>query len=49
MEGHGLGGDDVLERTTLQAGEDDLVDLFGELLAAEDEPAPRAAQRLVRG
>ncbi len=46
---HGLGGDHVLERATLQAGEDGLVDRLGVLLATQDGAAPRAAQRLVRG
>ncbi len=49
MEGHGLSGDDVLERTTLPAGEDSLVDgdrVFG---FRQDAPASRSAKGLVRG
>ena len=42
-----LGGDHVLERPALLAGEDGGVDLFGELLLAEDDPRARAAERLV--
>ena len=42
-----LGGDDVHERPALHAGEDGRVDLLGPLLLAQDEPAARAAQRLV--
>ena len=48
-EGHRLGGDHVLERATLQAGEHGAVDLLGQLLPAQDGAAPRAAQRLVGG
>ena len=48
-EGHRLGGDHVLERAALGAGEHRLVDRLGVLGGAEDEPGARAAQRLVRG
>ena len=48
-EGHRLGGDDVLERPALEAGEDGAVDLLGQLGPAQDGAAPGAAQRLVRG
>ncbi len=44
-----LGGDDVLEGAALLAGEDRGVDLLRVLLAAEDQPAARAAERLVHG
>ncbi len=47
-QGHGLGRDDVHERAALRAREDGAVDLPGQLGAAEDEAAARAAQRLVR-
>ena len=65
LERDGLAGDDVHERTTLDAREDRLVDgsaeeslesrevgrvqLRRQLASREDEPAARAAQRLVRG
>ena len=42
-----LGGDHVHERAALLAGEDGAVDVLGELLAAEDHAAARAAERLV--
>ena len=48
-EGDGLGGDDVLERAALDAGEDRLVERLGVLLLAQDDAAARTAQRLVRG
>ena len=48
-ERHGLGGDDVHERTALLAGEDCLVDGRGEILTADDEAGARATQCLVRG
>ena len=48
-EGHGLGRDDVLERAALQPGEHGRVDRLGEVGAAKDGAAPRAAKRLVRG
>ena len=46
-ERHRLGGDDVLERSALDAWEHVGIDRFRVLLLAEDEPAARAAQRLV--
>ena len=46
-EGHCLARDDVLERPALLAGEDGRVDRLGVLLAAQDDSAARAAQRLV--
>ncbi|ENN85865.1 hypothetical protein RHSP_17832 [Rhizobium freirei PRF 81] len=49
-ESHGLGGDDVHQRTTLETGEDRRVELLGQILfIGEDHAAARAAQRLVRG
>ena len=48
-EGHGLGGDDVHERTALHAREDGGVDLLLKVGTAEDEAAARTAERLVRG
>ena len=49
-EGHGLGGDHMLQRAALQAGEDGGVELLAEVvIAAEDHAAARAAQRLVGG
>ena len=47
LEGHRLGGDHVLQRSSLLAREDCRVDLLGELLLAQDHPRARAAQRLV--
>ena len=44
-----LARDHVLERAALLAGEDGRVDLLRVLLAAEDQPAARAAERLVDG
>src|SRR6185437_3190910 len=44
-----LRGDDVIERTALEAGEDRCVDLFRVLGLADDRPAPWPAQGLVRG
>ncbi|EAU64874.1 conserved hypothetical protein [Stigmatella aurantiaca DW4/3-1] len=49
LERHGLGGDDVHQRPALDAGEDLAVERLGELLTAQDEPAPRPPERLVRG
>ena len=49
LEGHSLGGDCVLERAALLAGEDGRIDLLGELLLAEDHAGARAAEGLVRG
>ena len=43
-----LAGDDVHERAALRAGENGAVDLFGKLVAAENDRTARAAQRLVR-
>ncbi len=48
-EAHGLGGDDVHQRTALDAGKHLRVDFFRELLLAKDDAAARAAQRLVGG
>ena len=48
-EGHRLGGDDVLERAALEPGEHRAVDLLGQVRAAQDGAAARAAQRLVGG
>ena len=36
LEAHGLGGDDMLQRAALRAGENGLVDGLGVLLAAKD-------------
>ena len=47
LQRDGLGGDDVHQRAALLAGEDRAVDVLGELLAAEDDPAARAAEGLV--
>src|SRR6185369_2527284 len=45
-----LCGDDVHQRAALHAGEDRLVDLFGDLfVVGEDEAAARATQSFVRG
>ena len=49
LEADSFGSDGVDERSTLQAGERQLVEFFGELRAAHDEAAARAAQSLVRG
>ena len=49
LEGHGLGGDDVLQRTALLAGEHRRVDLLGEVGGREDDAAARAAEGLVGG
>ena len=49
FEAHGLGGDDVLQRSALKAGENGGVDRLDVLLSAEDQTAPGAAERLVRG
>ncbi len=49
LERDGLGGDDVLERAALLAGEDAGVQLLGEVLAGEDEAAAGPAEGLVRG
>ena len=47
LEGHRLGGDHVLERPALLAGEHRRVDLLGQLRLAQDRPAARAVERLV--
>ena len=48
-EGHRLAGDDMHQRTALQAGEDRRIDLLGDVrVVRQDEAAARAAQRLVR-
>ena len=49
LQRHGLAGDDVLERAALLAGEHRGVDLLRVLLAAQDQPAAGAAERLVDG
>ncbi len=46
---HRLGGDDVHQRSALDAGEDGAVDVLGELGLAQDHAGARTAQRLVRG
>ena len=48
-KGHGLAGDHVHERATLQTREHGAVDGAAELLVAHDEPGARAAERLVHG
>ena len=48
MQTDRLGGDDVLERTTLNSGEYLRIDRLGVLLLADDETGTRAAQALVR-
>ncbi len=48
-EGDRLGGDDVLERPALDAGEDVRVHRLGVLLLAQDQPGAGPAQRLVGG
>lgn len=48
FEGDRLGGDDVHQRATLQAGEDSRIELLRQILViGEDDAAARAAQRLV--
>ncbi len=49
LESHGLGGDDMLQRAALLAGEHGAVDLAGVLFLGEDDAAARAAEGLVRG
>ena len=44
-----LGGNDVKKRTALNAGEDCLINLLCELLAAENHTAARTAEGLMRG
>ena len=48
-EGDGLGRDDVVERSALQAGEHRLVDDLGQLGGAQDRAAPRTPEGLVGG
>src|SRR5262249_50590982 len=48
LEAGRLRGDRVLERPALEAGEDRTVEFLRVLLAAEDEAAARARERLVR-
>ncbi len=48
LQRDGLGGDHVLQRAALHAREHRRVDLLAVLLAGEDQPAARAAERLVR-
>ncbi|KAG1241982.1 hypothetical protein G6F65_023241 [Rhizopus arrhizus] len=48
LERHGLAGDDVHQRTALDAGEDRRVDDLLVLGLHHDDAAARAAQRLVR-
>jgi hypothetical protein len=48
-ETHGLGRDLALDGSPLAAGKDRLVDQLGVFLGGEDQPSPRAAQRLVGG
>ena len=49
LERDSLGGDDVLERAALLAGEDRGVDLLGQrLVIGQDESAARTAEGLVR-
>ena len=47
LEGHRLGGDDVLQRAALLAREDRRVHLLRVLLLAEDDPRARATEGLV--
>jgi hypothetical protein len=48
-EGNGLGGDDMHQRSALQAREDGRIELLGQILViGQDHAAARAAQRLVR-
>ncbi len=49
FEADRLGRDDVHQRTALHAGKDRPVEILCVLLAAQDQPASRPAQRLVRG
>uniref|UniRef100_A0A0N4ZIZ9 PE-PGRS family protein n=1 Tax=Parastrongyloides trichosuri TaxID=131310 RepID=A0A0N4ZIZ9_PARTI len=50
LEGHGLGGDDVLQRAALQAGEDGRVDLLRDVgVVGQDHAAAWTAQGLVGG
>ena len=47
MEADSLGCDDMHQRTTLNAGEDDLVQVLAVPRLREDHAAPRTAQGLV--
>ena len=49
METDCFGGDDVFERTALDAGEHLRINFLGESLAAKDQSAARAAQGLMGG
>ena len=49
LEGDGLGRDHVHQRAALNAGKNGLVEVLGLLRLAQDQAAPRAAQRLVGG
>ena len=49
LERNGLGGDAMLQRTSLHHREDGFVDGLGVLCPAQDHGAPRSAQRLVGG
>ena len=49
LEGHGLGGDHVHERSALLAGEDVGVDLLGPFLLGQDHAGAGAGEGLVHG
>src|SRR5438552_1873505 len=49
LKADGLRGDDVHQRASLYAWEDDLIEVFGVLRLREDHATARTAQRLVRG
>ncbi len=50
LEGHGLAGDDVLERAALLAREHGRVDLLGDVgVVGQDDAAARTGEGLVRG
>src|SRR5262245_30867068 len=49
LQAHGLGGNDVHQRSTLHAGKDTLVEVLREFLRAEHKPGARSAERLMRG
>ena len=46
-QGHRLGGDDMLQRPALRAGENGGINLLGKLLFAQDHTAPGAPKRLM--
>ena len=48
LQAHRFGGDDVHQRSALNAWKHRAIEIFGVLLAAQDQAAARAAQRLVR-